>query len=85
MEASYHRHDISDEVWALLEPHYRDNAVSGEGSPRITAVLSMRCSGYCGPEHPGETCLLITESGEASISGSSAGAEKGLGKTFWRF
>ncbi len=21
MEASYHRHDISDEVWALLEPH----------------------------------------------------------------
>ena len=21
MEASYHRHDISDNVWALLEPH----------------------------------------------------------------
>ena len=21
MDASYHRHDISDEVWALLEPH----------------------------------------------------------------
>ena len=21
MEASYHRHDISDEVWTLLEPH----------------------------------------------------------------
>ena len=21
MEASYHRHDINDKVWALLEPH----------------------------------------------------------------
>ncbi len=21
MEASYHRHDISDKVWSLLEPH----------------------------------------------------------------
>ena len=26
MEASYHRHDVSGEVWALLEPHLQGTA-----------------------------------------------------------
>ena len=38
----------------------------------------MRCSGCCGPERPGVTCLPITGSGAVFISGASVGAERGL-------
>jgi hypothetical protein len=85
MDASYHRHDISDQVWSLLEPHLPGQRGSGEESPRITADLSMRCFGYCEPERPGEICLPIMGSGAAFISGSSVGAEKVFGKNFWKF
>ena len=48
------------------------------GLLRITAVLSMRCFGYCEPEHPGVTCLPITGSGAVFIRGSSVGTEKAV-------
>ena len=49
-----------------------DGEDSGEESPRITVVLSMQYSGYCGPERLGVTCLRITGSGGAFIKGISA-------------
>ena len=52
--------------------------VSGEESLRITADLSMRCFGRCERERPGGTCLPITGSGAAFISGSSVGAENDI-------
>ena len=52
--------------------------VSGEESLRITADLSMRCFGCCEPKRPSGTCLPITGSGAAFISGSSVGAENDI-------
>ena len=90
MDASYHRHDINDKVWELLEKYgscsnhiCRGNEASGAGLLRITAVLSMRYFGYCELEHPGVTCLPITGSGAVFIRGSSVGTEKMFGKNSW--
>ena len=49
MDASYHRHDISDEVWALLEPHLPGQRVQWGGITQETGALSMRCFGYYVP------------------------------------
>ena len=42
MKASYHRHDISDEVWTLLEPHLPGQRGQWGGLPRITGALLLR-------------------------------------------
>ena len=85
MEASYHRNDISDNVWSLLEPHLPGQRGQWGGTPRITGVLSMRCFGYYEPGRPSEICLPITGNRAAFISGSSVGEEKVFGKNFWKF
>ena len=36
MEASYHRHDITDEAWALIEPHTIGNKGTWGGNARDT-------------------------------------------------
>ena len=52
MEASYHRHDISDNVWALLEPHLlRILVTEGTRADCKEAVHKQR--------HLVENCFLI--------------------------
>ena len=75
MEASYHRHDINDKVWELLEPHLPGQRGLWGGILRITAVLSTQFFGYCEPGRPGVTRLPITGSGAVFIRGSSVGVE----------
>ena len=71
MDASYHRHDVNDKYGSCLNHICRGNEASGAGLLRITAVLSMRCFGYCELGCPGVTCLPITGSGAVFIRGSS--------------
>jgi len=61
---------------------YQGNAVNGEEFPMITGDLSMRFSGYCEQELPGETCLQIMGSGEQCINDSFVGAGAECGKRF---
>ena len=49
-----------------------------EGMPEIPGNLSTEYSGFCALERPGGTCLPITGSGAAFISGSSVGAENDI-------
>ena len=46
--------------------------------PEIPGNLSTEYSGFCALERPGGTCLPITGSGAAFISGSSVGAENDI-------
>jgi transposase len=85
MEASYHRHDISDKVWSLLEPHLPGQrgqwgGIAQDNRRFINAVFWVLRTG-----HSGGTCLRITGSGAAFIKDSSDGAEKVYGKNFWKF
>lgn len=46
MRASYHRHDISDETWPLLENHLPGAKELGEETPETTVSLSTQFSGF---------------------------------------
>ena len=85
MDASYHRHDISDEVWALLEPHLPGQRVQWGGITQETGALSMRCFWYYVPAPLGATFLQIMGNGVLYISGLSVGAGKAFGKSCRRF
>ena len=63
MTSSHRRHDISDRVWARLEPHLPGAKGAGEGWPKTTASSSMRCSGFCAPGRLGAICRPITAVG----------------------
>ena len=45
MEASYHRRDISDNVWTLLEPHLRRGIATryAKTSDAFVAAIHVRC------------------------------------------
>lgn len=68
MEVSYHRHDISDKVWALLESHLPGQRGQWEESSKITDVLLTQCFGCCEPERLGVIYPQITGNGELSES-----------------
>ncbi len=47
MKNEQQRHDISDAVWSLLEPHLPGQRGQWGGiAPRITGDLSMACFGF---------------------------------------
>ena len=83
MGAFYHRHDINDNVWALLEPHLPGQRGQWGGIAQDNRRFINAVFWVLRTEHPGVTCLPIAESG-AAIRGSSVGAEKVFGKNFWK-
>ena len=44
---AHRRHDISDRVWEILEPLLPGGKGKTAGPPRITAVSSTPCAGFC--------------------------------------
>ena len=84
MEATYHRHDISDKVWALLEPHLPGQRGQWDGIAQDNRRFINAVFWCCEQEPPGEIYRQITENGERSIRGLSGGAEKVSGKTCWK-
>ena len=60
---AHRRHDISDETWALLEPHLLGREGAWGVSPRTIDCLSMRCSGFCERARHGGICRPITADG----------------------
>ena len=68
MKAPHRRHDISDKVWELLEPHLPGR----EGTRGVTAVIieifSMRFFGSCEQVLHGEICSLSMGTGKIPIA-----------------
>lgn len=83
MEASYHRHDISDEMWALLEPHLPGQrgqwgGIAQDNRRFINAVFRVLRTGA-----PWRDLHRIMENGERFIRDLSGGAERVSGKSCW--
>ena len=63
MATSYHRHDISDKVWALLSPHLPVQQGQWGGIAQDNAVLSMQYSWFFAPVYRGVIFLQTMENG----------------------
>jgi hypothetical protein len=67
---------------SFLSPIFLDNEVNGVVLPEITALLSMRFSGYYVRVRPGGICHRIMETGKTPIAGFAVGVTKDYGKGF---
>lgn len=82
MMSDYHRHDVSDEVWNLLEQLLPGRKGAWGGNARDNKKFIKPCYGYCVPEHRGVTCRLTTGIGTTSADASVAGETKVYGKQY---
>lgn len=63
-----HRHGISDEAWALLEPILPSQRGQWGGIAKDNRFLSTLYFGFCEHEYPGVICHLLMENGVPFIS-----------------
>ena len=85
MQNMYHRHDISDETWELLENLFPVAKAPGEVRSEIIGNSSTLFSGFCGQVHLGEIFRPITATGRILTGGSAIGEIDGYGKTSLNF
>ena len=81
MAASYHRHDISDHAWSLLEPHLPGRAGGWGGVARNNRLFIN--AGFCVPARPGGICHPVTVTGKTPTVAFVVGGTKGSGKSYW--
>ena len=86
MQNTYHRHDISDETWELLENHLPGRKGTWGGNmPEIIGNSSTLFSGFCGQVHLGEIFLPITATGRILTGDSAVGGIEECGKNSLKF
>jgi len=85
-QAAYHRHDISDKVWALLEPHLpgqkgRWGGIAEDNRRFINAVFwVLRTRALYGV-----ICPATMVNGEQCISAFAAGEIREYWKSCWKY
>ena len=62
-----------------------DAGVRGAVLPKITADLSMQCSGYCERARRGAICRRTMAAGATRTAVLSVGVTRAFGKNCWRF
>jgi len=77
MKPMHRRHDISDKVWALLEPHLpgREGVWGG--------VAKTPFSGFCARARRGAICRPIWAGGATRTAVLSGGGMLEFGKSYW--
>ena len=60
---AHHRHDISDELWARLNPYSLTATANVVVLPETTGAFSMPSCGSCAQEHPGVIFLQTMDTG----------------------
>ena len=85
MKNMQRRHDLSDEAWALLEPHLPGQSGQWGGIAKGNRLFINAVFGFCAQERHGATCLLNTGDGELCIRASSVGATSEYGKAFLKY
>ena len=81
---AHRRHDISGQVWEILEPLLPGGKGKTAGPLTITASFSMLCSGFCAPALPGGTCPRTTGTGRTLTAASAAGGTGAYGQAAGR-
>ena len=82
---THRRHDISDEVWAKIEPHLPGRkgswgGIAGDNRSFINAVF-----GLCAPALRGETFRRILVDGAIPTVGLSGGVMAVCGSVCWKY
>ena len=88
MDASYHRHDISDKAWALLAPHLPGQrgqwgGIAQDNRRLINAVFWVLRTPH--GTHHGVIFLQTMANGALCTSVLFVGAEKESGESCWIF
>ncbi|MCB1795729.1 MAG: hypothetical protein KDJ70_15155 [Candidatus Competibacteraceae bacterium] len=76
----HRRHDISDETWALLEPHLPGREGVWGGIAKDHRLFINAVSGYCERARRGETDHRMTVVEATPTVVAFAGAIRGFGK-----
>ena len=82
--SAYRRHDISDETWALLEPHLPGREGVWGGIAKDNRLFINAVSGYCERVRRGEICRQAMAVGATRTAASSAGGTRGFGRSCWK-
>lgn len=85
MKNEQQRHDISDAVWSLLEPHLPGQRGQWGGIAQDNRRFINACFGFYAQEHRGGIYRRSTGNGVPRISGSADGVTRGSGKNCWKF
>ena len=80
MQNTYHRHDISNEIWELLKNPLPGRKGTWEVMPEIIGNSSTRFSGFCEQGHRGEIFRQTMETGRISTEDSVIGETEVYGK-----
>ena len=78
-EPTYHRHDISDLAWGLLESTFPERNGAWSGKEKTTACLSMRFSGFCSQMRRGGICHPSTATEKTHSNGLPLVGQRRLG------
>ena len=79
------RHDMSDKVWNLLEPHLPGQRGQWGGIAKDNRWFLEGGSGVCEQKHRGGICRYVTGTGGRCINSFADGVTKALGKNCWKF
>lgn len=84
MHPIHRRHDISDRVWALLEPHLPGREGAWGGVAKDNRLFINAVSGFCERVRRGAICRPIWAGGATRTAVLSGGGILGLGKSCWK-
>ena len=84
MQPAHRRHDISDTVWQILEPHLLGRKGTWGGMPATIANLSMLFSGFCAQARRDGIYRRITAIGITRIAVFPGGETRESGKSCWK-
>ena len=85
MQAAHRRHDMSDKVWELLEPHLPGEKEPEASLPVITEIFLMQFFGSCEQVRSGEICRLIMGTGKIPVAVFVDGEIAACGKDYSKF
>jgi hypothetical protein len=80
MTSAHHRHDTSDRVWSLLEPHLPGRAGRWGAEHVTTGYASPPYTGFCGQAPHGAICRRIMAIGSIRTAGFAAGVIAASGR-----
>ena len=84
MKPMQRRHDISDKVWALLEPHLPGREGAWGGVAKDNRLFINAVSGFCARARRGAICHQIWAGGATRTAVLSGGGMLEFGKSYWK-
>ena len=85
MVLTHRRHDVSDKVWKLLEPHLPGREGTWGGKARDNRMFIMQFSGYYALAHLGVIYRLTMVIGRMCIADFAVAGIRAYGRNCWSY